>query len=141
MTADHGGNRVRGLAARLPQKVTALQRVGADFVRAVDDHLRRAVVFDDLRRAPARGFVALLAPEFLASHLIERRDKVGAFVIPIHDQRVAVECGRCAFAEAVARLHVPEILFPFHVAVEVHRVEAARAKVGIEHLPISDGRS
>ena len=115
--------------------------VADHLVRAGHDRLRAAFVDDDVRRGPGGGLVALLAPLLFARRGVEREDVVGAFVIPDDDHRVAVQRGRVAFAEAVARLHLPELFFPEQLAREVERVEAARSEVGVDALAVGQRRA
>src|SRR4051812_1999204 len=97
-------------------------------------------MFDDQRRAPGRRLVARLTPALLTGFLVERDHEVRTLVVPVDHECVAVKRGRGPFAEGIPGLHLPEVLLPFEIAVEIVAVDPARAKRHIEMLAIGHRR-
>jgi hypothetical protein len=128
---------------RLPDDLARLQVVASQLVHARDDDVRPPVVFDDERRRPGVDLVARGAPEFLPRPLVERHDERRALdeVIPDHDERVAVQGRRRAFAELVPHRLVAEVLLPDQRAVHVVAVEAARLERGDDVFAVGDRRT
>ena len=137
---DGRGDRVRREAGGAPALLAGGEVVAHDAVRSRDHHLRRALARDHERGRPGGGLVTVLAPALLAGRRVERDDEVGALVVPGDDERLAVDRGRGSFAEAIARLHLPELLLPEELALEVERVEPPRAEVGVEPLAVGEQR-
>ena len=137
---DGRGDRVRRQAARAPALLAGGEVVAHHAVGPGHHHLRRALARDHERGRPRGGLVAVLAPALLAARSVERHDEIGPFVVPGDDERLAVERRGRALAEAVARLHLPELLLPQDLAREVERVQPARAVEGEEPLAVGEQR-
>src|SRR5690349_2742317 len=97
-------------------------------------------MLDNQRRRPARRLIALLSPFFGARQLVECGDEIFAFMVPVHDDLIAVERGGAAFAKAVARALLAEVFFPDAFAGHVIAVEAARTEVGPDMGAVCDRR-
>src|SRR6185369_5488906 len=96
---DSRGNDVGRQAFTLPDLPSGRQVVATGTIRAADNDLSFAAMFNNERRGPAGRLVARGAPEFVASSLVEGDDEVFLFVVPGNDDGVAIERGRCAFAK------------------------------------------
>ncbi len=135
-------DRVHGRAGRFPDDGAGFQIIAAQFVHAVDDHLRAAVVLDDQRRRPGVDLLARLPPQLLAVALVERgNERLAVEVIPDDDDGVAVQRRRGALAELVAHALVAEILLPQERAVHVEGIEAEGFEVGVQPLAVGERRT
>src|SRR6266550_9574527 len=61
-------------------------------------------------------------------------------MIPANDEGVAVQHGRTAFAVGVEGVHAAKVFLPFHAAVQVEAIEAARTEKGVEVFTVGDRR-
>ena len=156
-----GQHRLRVVAVARNDQAAPINRRGDDIVRESrafpDQRPRREVVaahalggahddlrfpfdLDDERRGPRSLFVACDFPTLLSGVFVEGVEERTAFVIPVHDQHVAVQHGRTAFAVRVERLHPAQVRLPPHRAVRVEAVKPARTEEGINELTIGDRR-
>ena len=62
-------------------------------------------------------------------------------MVPVHDQRVAVQGRRAAFTVSVLRLHLTQVGLPPHGTFQVQREEPAGAKEREQQLAVGHGRT
>ena len=118
-----------------------LEVVGAQAFRAADDDLCALAVRDDDRRGPRGDLVAFDFPAFLARALVESDEEGLPLVVPVDDQRVAVQGGRAALAVRVLDPHVAQVGLPHQEALQVEGVESARAEEREHVLAVRHGRA
>ncbi len=63
-----------------------------------------------------------------------------AFMIPIHNQDVAVKHRRAAFAVSVERLHLTQLPFPLHRAVCIKAEQPAGSKKSVDKFTVRGRR-
>ena len=61
-------------------------------------------------------------------------------MVPLDHERVPMQGGRSSLAEPIAGLHVPEVLLPLLVAVEIEAKDAVRTEGDPNVFPVGDRR-
>ena len=89
---------------------------------------------------PARRLVPFLTPQFVAGLFVKGGHKIFPFMVPIDNQFVLIQERRTSLPKTGPGLHLPQRLGPARLTFHRKRMQPARTKIRIDHLPVRHRR-